>query len=173
MTVAATLAVLMLILVAGTLMAAGPAQTDLDARNLSPGLGPPLRHRPAGPRPLARTFAGLRLSLCVGALAAGASAVIALVLGAAAGASAGGSTRCRLDGRPVLAMPHLVLMILLAFVRAADEGGGDRRGHHPLAGPHPGVARRGPPGGGVGYVAVFHRLGRSGPGWPATTSCPT
>ncbi len=164
LTVAVTLALLALILVVGTLMADRAAQTRLDARNLSPSLSHPFGTDRLGRDQLARTFAGLRISLCVGALAAGVSATVALVLGAAAGALGR-----RVDAVVgwmvdlVMAMPHLVLMILLAFVL----GGGMKAVVIVVAVTHwpaltrvlRGEARR---VAASDYVAVSHRLGRSG-----------
>ena len=163
-TAAATLAVLAVILVAGTLLADRAAQTDLGARNLSPSLGHPFGTDRLGRDQLARTLAGLRLSLLVGILAATASAGIALVLGAAAGALGR-----RVDAVVgwmvdlVMALPHLVLLILLAFVL----GGGLKAVVIGVAITHwpsltrvlRGEARR---VAASDYVAVSRRLGRRG-----------
>lgn len=109
------------IVVAGTVLAASAELTDLTARRLPPSLAHPFGTDWLGRDMLARTLVGLRLSLAIGTLAATVSAVIALLLAAAAGAL----------GRRVdtavswlvdlfLAIPHLVLLILIAF--AAGRG---------------------------------------------------
>jgi len=166
LTAVATLAVLLVIVVTGTLVADGAAQTDLDARNLSPNLDHPFGTDRLGRDQLARTISGLRLSLLVGTLAAAVSASIALVLGAAAGALGR-----RVDAVVgwmvdlVMAMPHLVLLILLAFVL----GGGMKAVVIGVAITHwpsltrvlRGEARR---VAASDYVAVSHRLGRR-PAW--------
>ncbi len=167
-TAAATVAVLVVILGAGTVLAPGAGRTDLDARNLSPTLAHPFGTDRLGRDQLARTLVGLRLSLVVGTLAAAASAAVALVLGAVAGALGR-----RVDAAVgwlvdlVMALPHLVLLILLAFVL----GGGLKAVVIGVALTHwpsltrvlRGEARR------VAvsdYVAVSRRLGRGG-GWVA------
>jgi len=163
-TAAATVAVLLVILVAGTLLADRAAHTNLTARNLSPSLGHPFGTDRLGRDQLARTLAGLRLSLLIGALAASVSAGIALVLGAAAGALGR-----RVDAVVgwmvdlVMSIPHLVLLILLAFVL----GGGMKAVVIGVAVTHwpsltrvlRGEARR---VAASDYVAVSRRLGRRG-----------
>jgi peptide/nickel transport system permease protein len=114
-------AALLAVVVAGTVLQPAAALTDLGARRQPPSLAHPFGTDWLGRDMLARTLVGLRTSLAVGALAASVSAVIALVLGALAGAL----------GRWVdsvvswlvdlfLALPHLVLLILIAF--AAGRG---------------------------------------------------
>ena len=163
-TAVATVAVLLVILVAGTLVSGRAGQTDLGARNLSPSLSHPFGTDRLGRDQAARTLAGLRLSLLVGTLAAAASAAIALVLGAAAGALGR-----RVDAVVgwmvdlVMALPHLVLLILLAFVL----GGGMKAVVIGVAITHwpaltrvlRGEARR---VAASDYVAVSYRLGRRG-----------
>lgn len=162
LTAAASLAVLLAIVVAGTLLVGAAGRTHLDARNLAPSLDHPFGTDRLGRDQLLRTLAGLRLSLLVGTLAATASAGIALVLGAAAGALGR-----RVDAVVgwtvdlVMAMPHLVLLILLAFVL----GGGMKAVVIGVAITHwpsltrvlRGEARR---VASSDYVAVSHRLGR-------------
>jgi len=115
-------ALLAAVVIAGTALAPAAAQTDLAARRLPPSWAHPFGTDWLGRDMLARTLVGLRLSLAIGALAASVSAVVALLLAAAAGAL----------GRRVdaaigwlvdlfLALPHLVLLILVAF--AAGRGG--------------------------------------------------
>ncbi len=104
------------IVAAGTMAGDAARQPDLLARRLPPSLDHPFGTDWLGRDLLARTLVGLRLSLVVGVLAASASAVIALVLGSLAGAF----------GRRVdtaiawitdlcLSLPHLILLILVAF----------------------------------------------------------
>jgi peptide/nickel transport system permease protein len=163
-TAGATLAALVIVVMAGTLAAGSAAQTDLGARNLSPSVEHPFGTDRLGRDQLARTLAGLRLSLLVGTLAAAVSAAIALVLGAAAGALGR-----RVDAVVgwmvdlVMALPHLVLLILLAFVL----GGGMKAVVIAVAVTHwpsltrvlRGEARR---VAASDYVAVSRRLGRGG-----------
>ena len=90
---------------------------NLNHRNMPPSLAYPLGTDWLGRDMLARTVQGLSLSFGVGLTAAGISAFIALVLGLAA--ALGGK---RLDTIITwlvdlfLAVPHLVLIILIAFV---------------------------------------------------------
>ncbi len=106
---------LVAIVVAGSLLGDAAARPDLLARRQPPSLAHPFGTDWLGRDLLARTVVGLRLSLLIGGLAAAASAAIALLLGALAGAI----------GRRVdtavgwlvdlfLALPHLVLLILVA-----------------------------------------------------------
>jgi peptide/nickel transport system permease protein len=114
-------AVLVGVVVAGTVLQPAAALTDLGARRQPPSLAHPFGTDWLGRDMLARTLVGLRTSLAVGALAASVSTAIALLLGALAGAV----------GRWVdsvvswlvdlfLALPHLVLLILIAV--AAGRG---------------------------------------------------
>ncbi|TKJ16755.1 ABC transporter permease [Blastococcus sp. CCUG 61487] len=111
-----SLLVVLGVVVAGGL-AADPAQTtSLAERNLGPSAEHWFGTDRLGRDMLARTLAGLRLSLAVGVAAALISAVIALVLASAAAVF--GGVVDRVVGWLVdlfLALPHLVLLILLAF----------------------------------------------------------
>jgi peptide/nickel transport system permease protein len=109
------------ILVAAPFLSDAAELTDLTARRQPPSLEHPFGTDRLGRDVFARTVVGLRLSLAIGAAAAVISALIAAVLGAAAG----------LFGRWVdtvtgwlidlfLALPHLVLLILVAV--AAGRG---------------------------------------------------
>jgi peptide/nickel transport system permease protein len=159
-------AVLLLsILIAAPFLAEAAEVTDLSARRQPPSLEHPFGTDRLGRDMLARTVVGLRLSLAIGTAAAVISAAIATALGAAAG----------LFGRWVdtvtgwlidlfLALPHLVLLILIAV--AAGRGA---RGvliavaltHWPsLARVLRAEARRVVAS---DYVAVAQRLGRSRP----------
>lgn len=108
-------AVLVAVVVGGWLLGPTAAQPDLAARRLPPSLAHPFGTDWLGRDLFARTVVGLRLSLVVGTLAALASAAIALVLGALAGAL--GRWVDRAVGWLVdlaLALPHLILLILVA-----------------------------------------------------------
>lgn len=114
-------AVLVVVAVAGTLLAPAAELTELTGRRQPPGLAHPFGTDWLGRDMLARTLVGLRLSLVVGAVAATVSALLALLFGALAGALGR-----RVDSAVswvvdlFLAVPHLVLLILIAF--AAGRG---------------------------------------------------
>ncbi|MGH8929863.1 MAG: ABC transporter permease [Egibacteraceae bacterium] len=155
---------LAVVVVAATLAAPSADATNLLARRQPPSLAHPFGTDWLGRDVLARTLVGLRLSLGIATLAASISAVVALALGAAAGAlgrrvDAAVSWLIDLN----LSLPHLVLMILIAF--AAGRGA---RGliiavaltHWPtLTRVLRGEARR---VSASDYVAVSERLGKSG-----------
>ncbi len=104
------------VVVAGGLAAGAAETTDLARRNLGPSWEHPFGTDRLGRDMLARVLAGLRLSLLVGTTAAAVSALIALVL--AGLAAAFGGIVDRAVGWLIdlfLALPHLVLLILLAF----------------------------------------------------------
>lgn len=112
---------LVALLVAAAVVGDAAPATDLAARRQPPSLAHPFGTDWLGRDLLARTLVGLRLSLAVGAVAAAASAVIALLLGALAGTL--GRSTDRVVGWLVdlfLALPHLVLLVLVAF--AAGRG---------------------------------------------------
>lgn len=111
------------IAIAGTLSVETAQSTDLAARHLGPSTDHVFGTDRLGRDMLARTLAGLRLSLMVGTLAALISALLALVL--ATTAVVFGGVVDRAIGWLVdlfLALPHLVLLILLSFAL----GGGTR-----------------------------------------------
>ncbi|MGY1770338.1 ABC transporter permease [Blastococcus sp. SYSU D00813] len=111
------------VVVAGGVAAEAAQRTDLAARNLPPSAEHWFGTDRLGRDVLARTLAGLRLSLLVGTAAALVSAAIALVL--ASLASVGGRLADRVVGWLVdlfLALPHLVLLILLAFALGGGTG---------------------------------------------------
>lgn len=112
----ASVTVLVAIVVVG-LLAKDPAmQTDFAAKNLAPGLEHLFGTDWMGRDMFLRTIAGLSTSILVGLLAAGASSVIALALGAAA--ALGGR---RVDAAVtwlidlMMGVPHIVLLILISF----------------------------------------------------------
>ncbi|WP_104106708.1 ABC transporter permease [Nocardioides sp. 616] len=111
------------LVVAGTLAAAPAQVTDLDRRNLTPGLDHPFGTDRYGRDLFLRTLVGLRLSLLVGAVAALMSGGIAIVL--ALLAAVGGRASAAVVNWLVdlfLALPHLVLLILLAFSLGGGTG---------------------------------------------------
>ncbi|QCW49562.1 ABC transporter permease [Nocardioides dongxiaopingii] len=116
-------AVVVAIVVAGTL-AAGPASvTDLPERHLAPSREHLLGTDRYGRDLLLRVLVGLRLSLLVGALAALISGAVALAL--ALVAAVGGPWAEAVVAWLVdlfLALPHLVLLILVAFALGGGTG---------------------------------------------------
>ncbi|MFC6094633.1 ABC transporter permease [Saccharothrix lopnurensis] len=104
------------VVVAGTVAEDAAQTTGLAERNRAPSVGHWFGTDWLGRDVLARVLAGLRLSLVVGTSAAVLSALIALVLACAA--TVGGPRVDAVVGWLVdlfLALPHLVLLILLAF----------------------------------------------------------
>ncbi|MGY2074499.1 ABC transporter permease [Blastococcus sp. SYSU DS0828] len=163
-----SLVVVLAVLVAGGLAADDAVTTQLGERNLAPSAEHPFGTDPLGRDVLARVLSGLRLSLLVGTGAALISAGIALVLACAAAVFGGVVDRVvswLVD--LFLALPHLVLLILLAFAL----GGGTRATVLAVALTHwPTLTRvlRGRAREVVSsdYVAVSRQLGR-GRGWIA------
>ncbi len=116
------------IVVAGLLVTDAATATDFAQKNLAPSLAHPLQKNLApslahpfgtdwmGRDMLLRTLAGLSMSVLVGLLAAGASSVIALVLGAVAalgGKKADAVVTWLID--LMMGIPHIVLLILISF----------------------------------------------------------
>ena len=119
----ACLLVLAAILLGGTLVGDSGLATNLEARNLHPGLGRLLGTDWLGRDMATRVLLGLRLSLWVGFIAALLSAVLGILAGIAAGLLGGFVDRTvawMID--LVMSLPHLVSQILLAFA----FGGGAR-----------------------------------------------
>lgn len=100
----------------GTLAGDAATTTHLDRRNQAPSLRHPFGTDWLGRDMLARTARGLRLSLLIGTVAASASAVLALVVVAVATLGRAGDAVAGWLIDLFLALPHLVLLILLAFV---------------------------------------------------------
>ena len=157
-----SLLVVLGVVVAGGL-AADPAQTtSLADRNLGPSADHWFGTDRLGRDVLARTLAGLRLSLVVGVAAASISAVIALLMACLAAVFGGVVDRAvtwLVD--LFLSLPHLVLLILLAFAL----GGGTQAVVIVVALTHwPSLTRvlRGRAGEVMSsdYVAVSRQLGR-------------
>ena len=104
------------IVVAGLLVTDAATATDFAQKNLAPSLAHPFGTAWMGRDMLLRTLAGLSMSVLVGLLAAGASSVIALVLGAVAalgGKKADAVVTWLID--LMMGIPHIVLLILISF----------------------------------------------------------
>lgn len=107
---------LLSILTAGLLLDGQAKVTDFTRTNLTPSLAHPFGTDWMGRDMLVRTLAGLSLSIRIGMLTAGISAVVALLLGAAS-ASFGTVVDGVVSGLIDLTMgiPHMLLLILIAF----------------------------------------------------------
>ena len=109
-------AALAAVVVAGVLATDAATATDFAQKNLAPSPAHPFGTDWMGRDMLLRTLAGLSTSVLVGLLAAGASSVIALVLGAVAalgGKKADAVVTWLID--LMLGIPHIVLLILISF----------------------------------------------------------
>lgn len=107
---------LAVLVVAGQLLAPAAMETDFAQKNLAPSLAHPFGTDWMGRDMLARTVAGLSLSILVGLGAACASSAIALVLGSAAalgGKRADAAVTWLID--LMMGVPHIVLLILISF----------------------------------------------------------
>lgn len=99
-------------------------RTDLALRHMPPGTEHPFGTDWLGRDMLTRTLLGLRESLVTGLLAAGCSTCISLLLGLAAGLLGGRTDKSisvLID--VVMSTPHLVLLILIAFVLGGGPQG--------------------------------------------------
>jgi peptide/nickel transport system permease protein len=167
--ITSALVVVLGVVVAGTLSADAAQTTGLADRNLSPSWEHLFGTDRLGRDMLARTLSGLRLSLLVGTSAALISAAIAVVFACSAAVFGGVVDRAvswLVDA--FLALPHLVLLILLAFT----FGGGTQAVVIAVAVTHwPTLTRvlRGQARQVVtsDYVAVARGLGRTG--WAIAT----
>ena len=114
-----TAAVLLAVAVSGALLGDRAAETDFARLNLSPGPDHLFGTDWMGRDMLARTLAGLSLSIRIGALTAVVSAVIALALGTAAALSRRADAVVSWLVDLVMGIPHilLVMLISLAFGR--------------------------------------------------------
>ncbi len=112
----ASVALLAGIVVAGVLVTDTAMQTDFAAKNLSPSFAHLFGTDWMGRDMFLRTLSGLSTSVLVGLLAAGASSVIALALGAAAalgGKKVDAAVTWLID--LMMGVPHIVLLILISF----------------------------------------------------------
>lgn len=112
----ASVALLAGIVVAGVLVTDAAMQTDFAAKNLSPSFAHLFGTDWMGRDMFLRTLSGLSTSVLVGLLAAGASSVIALALGAAAalgGKKVDAAVTWLID--LMMGVPHIVLLILISF----------------------------------------------------------
>lgn len=104
------------VVAAGVLLSDAAMHTDMAARSLMPSLEHPFGTDRLGHDMLARTVAGLAQSALIGLFAAGASALIALVLGCAAalgGPKVDAAVTWLID--LMLGVPHIVLLILISY----------------------------------------------------------
>ena len=112
----ASVALLVGVVVAGRVLEPAAMATDFAQKNLPPSLAHPFGTDWMGRDMLARTLAGLSLSVLVGLGAAGASSLIALVLGSVAalgGRRADAAVSWLID--LMMGIPHIVLLILISF----------------------------------------------------------
>jgi peptide/nickel transport system permease protein len=124
LSLAAALCLLLLIWLGAALLDSSQLQTRLELRNLAPSAEHPFGTDWLGRDMLTRTLKGLTLSLKVGLTAGAASVVIATLLGLAA------ATMGRTVDRIILwlidlflSVPHLVTLILIAFVLGGGAKG--------------------------------------------------
>ncbi|MDF2715489.1 MAG: peptide transporter permease [Paenibacillus sp.] len=116
--IAASIAALLVVSVwlAGLLLSSEPLSTRLELRNMAPSADHPFGTDWLGRDMFTRTIKGLALSISVGMTAAAASVVVASLMGIAA---AMGRTADRIVSWLIdlfLSVPHLVTLILIAFV---------------------------------------------------------
>ena len=110
-------ALLLSVIMGGLLLSTEKLATNFAAKNLAPSLEHPFGTDWLGRDMLTRTIMGLALSIGVGMIAASCSVVIALALGMAAatmGRAVDGIISWLVD--LFLSIPHLVTLILIAFV---------------------------------------------------------
>lgn len=116
-TVSTLILLLVSIVLGGVLLGNDRLATNLDARNLPPSLTHPFGTDWLGRDMLARTLKGLTLSMTVGLIAASVSVCIAVTLGmlaATMGKIVDSFISWLID--LFLSVPHLVTLILIAFV---------------------------------------------------------
>lgn len=105
------------------LLGADALRPDFDARLLPPSPTHPLGTDRLGRDMLARTLAGLGLSLRIGLLAAALSAAIALALALLSGIGRRADAAVAFATDAALGLPHLVLLILVAFALGGGTEG--------------------------------------------------
>lgn len=104
------------VVIAGVALGDAATTTNFEAKNLAPCLAHPFGTDWMGRDMLARTLAGLSTSVLLGLVAAGVSAIIALVLGSVAalgGKRADAAVTWLVD--LMMGVPHIVLIILVSF----------------------------------------------------------
>ena len=104
------------IVIAGFMLMEEANTTNITDKNMVPSLEHPFGTDRLGHDMLARTVAGLTQSICIGLLAAGTSACIALILGLVAalgGRKADAFVTWLID--LMLGVPHIVLLILISY----------------------------------------------------------
>lgn len=104
------------VVVAGVAVTGAATEADFALKNLAPSLAHPFGTDWMGRDMLLRTLSGLSTSILVGLLAAGASSIIALILGAAAalgGKKVDAVVTWLID--LMMGVPHIVLLILISF----------------------------------------------------------
>ncbi|MCI9566846.1 MAG: ABC transporter permease [Lawsonibacter sp.] len=109
-------AALLAVYVAGGLLTEQAMAADFSRRDLAPCWGSPFGTDWMGRDMLARTLAGLSLSIRIGALTAGISAAMALILGTACAISGGwadAAVSWVID--LVMGIPHILLIILISI----------------------------------------------------------
>ena len=109
-------AILIAIVIAGIMFHGIATQTDFTLKNLPPSLEHPFGTDWMGRDMLARTLAGLSLSIFIGLLAAVISSFIALILGSVAalgGKKADSVITWLID--LMMGIPHIILLILISF----------------------------------------------------------
>lgn len=122
--VAACLALVAGLFILAAVLGDSGLSTNLAARKTPPCPAHPFGTDWLGRDMFTRTILGLRASLGVGFSAAGVSAVISLILGAAAGLL-GGKIDALVTGLVdmLMSMPHLVLLILVSFALGGGPKG--------------------------------------------------
>lgn len=108
--------VLLAVMVSGILLDGAAAETDFSRKNLAPGAGHLFGTDWMGRDMLARTLAGLSLSIRIGILTAAVSAAVALVLGtvsAVGGRKADAVISWCID--LVMGIPHILLVMLISI----------------------------------------------------------
>ena len=109
-------AILIAVVAAGIMLQGIATQTDFTQKNLPPSLEHPFGTDWMGRDMLARTLAGLSLSIFIGLLAAVMSSFIALILGSVAalgGKKADSVITWLID--LMMGIPHIILLILISF----------------------------------------------------------
>ena len=119
---------LLAVLVAGLLLNERAMATDFSRRDLAPCAAFPFGTDWMGRDMLARTLAGLSLSIRIGLLTAAVSAVLALLLGAAAGGfgrKADVAVSWLTD--LLLGIPHILLVLLISLACGRRDCDGENR----------------------------------------------